>query len=520
MRVILHGVILVFRDNKFQIMVIIKLSFDIIYIDTKIKLGGYGMLKGKVFQYAIAAAVGTAAIVAVVPTVEAKFSDVTPNTEMATAIEKLVHMEIVNGYADGTFRPNQPVTRGEFAKILSLMSVNENELEQFKASFSDVPQSHWAYPFIGYVSDTGLLTGYPDGTFGVNDTLTRGQFAKIIQTRAGVMYSMDLPFTDVPKGAWYEAGVKFLVGAGITKGTSPTTFSPEAAVTRGQLAVFLDRAGMLRPVPASTDPIGELAAFADPNKLQGEKEMQQIMAIMKGTKSYFATIDFMAPIIMPDEGEIYHDYRERTAIYGIYEDGKPYPQYVSVNHYNENGLESFRLYTNKQFVALMDEQLEGPKQLTEMVKSKYGDDALVYMYGGEISVIMFLDKANAYITFQLEQPRVMTSLPENSSTPYAFVLYPKKVGDLYDYEVEEIFPALEFTLADDEELDYVMIKYMRDGYETSSEAVYVTKNDGTMVFYPYYGDMMSQAPIERGAILEIHTTKSNYEFQFDGYKFK
>jgi hypothetical protein len=86
--------------------------------------------------------------------------------------------QVISGYGDGLFRPTQKVTRAELAKIFLLASGYVIP-EQVSYSFSDVPESAWFYRYIGYAFSLNILQGYADGLFRPNQEVTRAEAAKI-----------------------------------------------------------------------------------------------------------------------------------------------------------------------------------------------------------------------------------------------------------------------------------------------------------------------------------------------------
>ncbi|WP_413172946.1 glycoside hydrolase family 10 protein [Anabaena azotica] len=87
-------------------------------------------------------------------------------------IQALVQRRIVNGYRDGTFRPDYPVTRAEFAAIIASIFTPTKKREY--VAFKDVPVTFWANSAIKKVYETGFLVGYPNQTFRPNDSISRG----------------------------------------------------------------------------------------------------------------------------------------------------------------------------------------------------------------------------------------------------------------------------------------------------------------------------------------------------------
>jgi hypothetical protein len=113
--------------------------------------------------------------------------------------------------------------------------------------FPDVPPSFWASSDIDALLAANVVQGFPDGSFLPDATLTRAQFVKMLSLALGLTPAGGgTRFTDVPANAWYAPFVSAAVQAGLVQGTSPTAFSPDAAVTREQMAVLLARALRLK----------------------------------------------------------------------------------------------------------------------------------------------------------------------------------------------------------------------------------------------------------------------------------
>lgn len=106
--------------------------------------------------------------------------------------------------------------------------------------FSDVSSSAWYTQAIQYVYSNGMMKGTGDGTFQPTSTLTRAEIVQILYGRAGNPgYPTTQKFSDVPKSAWYFKAVQWAASIGVVEGTGYGQFSPNAKVTREQLAVIL-----------------------------------------------------------------------------------------------------------------------------------------------------------------------------------------------------------------------------------------------------------------------------------------
>lgn len=113
----------------------------------------------------------------------ARFSDVAPGGAQADALAKLSDRGLVNGYEDGAFRPDAAITRAEFCVIADALSAGG--AAGGTAVFSDVYTGYWAQDVIARMSAAGMLKGYPDGTFRPNDTITRADAVRILRRLAG-----------------------------------------------------------------------------------------------------------------------------------------------------------------------------------------------------------------------------------------------------------------------------------------------------------------------------------------------
>lgn len=141
---------------------------------------------------------------------DCKFTDVDipQNTWYGRALMNLDLLGIVKGYEDGTFRPNQPVSRAEFVVLLSRI----HELEAGEKSFPDVPKTHWAYDAIAAAGAAGWINGYEDGTFRPNESVKRIEAVKMINNMLGWSCDRDFvdnethlsgfEFEDLERGSW------------------------------------------------------------------------------------------------------------------------------------------------------------------------------------------------------------------------------------------------------------------------------------------------------------------------------
>ncbi len=162
-----------------------------------------------------------------------RFSDVKDrNTE--TAVETLRLMGVLDGYGDGTFRPDAILTRAQFCKMATFITDSEAELGRYRTItvFPDVKPSHWAVSYINLAAKgKGIIAGYPDGTFQPNRTLTMGHAVTIL------LRLLDYKDEDVG-GVWPDSYMAVADMIGLTQGLPSNGNAP---LTREQAAkLFLN----------------------------------------------------------------------------------------------------------------------------------------------------------------------------------------------------------------------------------------------------------------------------------------
>ena len=112
----------------------------------------------------------------------------------------------------------------------------------FNKHFTDM-QNHWAKDDVEIMAAKQVAKGMPDGTFQPDNSITRAEFASLLVRTLGIKASgNEQVFNDVPSGRWYSSEVASAYGAGLVKGYDVTSFAPDAKITREQLAVMVTRA--------------------------------------------------------------------------------------------------------------------------------------------------------------------------------------------------------------------------------------------------------------------------------------
>ena len=162
-----------------------------------------------------------------------RFSDVADNYT-ATAIETLRLMGVLDGYSDGTFRPNAALTRAQFCKMAVYAMDGSEELGRYSTVtiFPDVKPSFWASSYINMAAKKSIIAGFADGKFKPNQTVTAGQAVTILMRGLGYK-------DENMGGVWPQGYMAEAKTCGLLKSTGIT--SAYSALTRGQAAkLFLN----------------------------------------------------------------------------------------------------------------------------------------------------------------------------------------------------------------------------------------------------------------------------------------
>ena len=159
------------------------------------------------------------------------------NSAPQPALNTAEHMQYMNGYTDGTFRPDASITRAEASKLLASLLVNKIENEDHL--FTDVDVSAWYADAVRQMTGFGLVNGYTNGTFKPNAKITRAEFVAILSRLPHDAIGTDKSFNDVPKTNWaYDAVQTALAQGWISAGTN---FRPNAPITRAETVTILNR---------------------------------------------------------------------------------------------------------------------------------------------------------------------------------------------------------------------------------------------------------------------------------------
>lgn len=159
------------------------------------------------------------------------------------AVEALYKKNVIRGNGDGGYQPSEYVTREQFVKMLLLAF--DIYVEGLASDFADVPEKHWAYPYISCAVESHIVSGFGDGLFGLEKLVTREDMAVLIG-RASVVAGISIngesakTLTDIHTVSEYaQDSVKKMIKCGIINGYEDGSFRPKNGATRAEAAVMI-----------------------------------------------------------------------------------------------------------------------------------------------------------------------------------------------------------------------------------------------------------------------------------------
>lgn len=169
-----------------------------------------------------------------IQTVSFAYWDVPAGSGCYAAVERLTELGIVSGYSDGSYWPDATLTRAEFAKLVICMIDKETEAIStgYASSFSDVGQGEWYVPYVNYAANTGIVTGYADGSFGPDKSISYAEAATIILRILG--------YSEADVGGYWPNN--YFNAANSMRLAGDAVGDPYAPVNRATAAIMLDTA--------------------------------------------------------------------------------------------------------------------------------------------------------------------------------------------------------------------------------------------------------------------------------------
>jgi len=171
------------------------------------------------------------------------FSDISGHWAKDT-IEEAVQLNIVGGYPDGTFLPDNLIKREEFYTLVGNILTQKPDIAYTKISFTDVDPIEWYVATVKTAVAGGMTNGYPDGTFGIGRMMTRQEAAQVASTvlsstDAGTQSGVDTVKDKALIDKWAYDAVDLMFKKGYMKGDSEGNFRPTNAITRAEAVQLL-----------------------------------------------------------------------------------------------------------------------------------------------------------------------------------------------------------------------------------------------------------------------------------------
>ena len=159
----------------------------------------------------------------------------------AIAIDPVVHAQYLKGYPDSSIGTDGHITRAEAATILYRLVNDPNKYAIIDSTFSDVEDTDWYAQAVAYLAKIKVISGYQDGTFKPNNVISRAEFAVIVARFNNLGLSNDKSFADVSDDFWGAQYINAVAQRGWIGGFPDGSFKPNESITRAQVASTVNR---------------------------------------------------------------------------------------------------------------------------------------------------------------------------------------------------------------------------------------------------------------------------------------
>ena len=161
------------------------------------------------------------------------------STGVSSMLNTKEHMAYMVGYETGLFGPEEQITRAQAAQAFYRLLLDKTE--DRPREFLDVPADAWYHEAVSVLAGKGIVNGTNEGTFQPERPITRAEFAAIAARFAKASTEKTVDFPDVSADAWYYQAVQTAVSYGWINGTSEGTFQPDRSITRAEAATIINR---------------------------------------------------------------------------------------------------------------------------------------------------------------------------------------------------------------------------------------------------------------------------------------
>lgn len=151
------------------------------------------------------------------------------------------HSSYILGYEDGSFRAENGITRAETAAIFARALTDYVEGTPYSGPYTDVAQGEWYTNYVNYLSSVGVITGYEDGTFRPDNNITRREFTAMISRLGQVVEAQSMSFSDVFADDWAIDYIYTAFSNGWVNGYEDGTFRPDNNITRAEAVKIVNK---------------------------------------------------------------------------------------------------------------------------------------------------------------------------------------------------------------------------------------------------------------------------------------
>lgn len=166
------------------------------------------------------------------------------------------HTAYITGYPEDDFKPDGNITRAETAAMLSRVMPLDNTGGK---AFSDVSSDVWYYEPIMSMSSAGIIMGYTDGTFKPDNNITRAEFVAMLMRNLNVQTFDSLPFTDVSSDLWSADYIYSAYTAGYINGYEDGSFRPDSPITRAEAVKIINGVLGRSDFSSETNPFSDVS---------------------------------------------------------------------------------------------------------------------------------------------------------------------------------------------------------------------------------------------------------------------
>ncbi len=151
------------------------------------------------------------------------------------------HPAYISGYSDGSFQPNRALKRAEAAALFFNLIDQPAAQASYRLNFKDVQSDVWYYEAVMELAQQGIISGYQDGTFQPDAAINRAEFVTIALRYANIAEGGTAGFPDVSETNWAAGAISASVEAGFISGYPDGTFRPEQSITRAEAVTVLNK---------------------------------------------------------------------------------------------------------------------------------------------------------------------------------------------------------------------------------------------------------------------------------------